>query len=136
MGFKVRHVGMIDVNPFPVKVSLSELAEEKSTSGWFGSKKVESTDEEVWSKEATIFKSFGRMGVKKTLAFTRDSNVHVAIDYADLELLPEGTQQEIVRYSVTGVSEFAKEMEEKGLGKPKVSLQFELSTSGITFLIK
>merc|ERR1712125_253784 len=47
--FKVRHVGMIDVNPFPVKVSLSELAEEKSTSGWFGSKKVESTDEEVWS---------------------------------------------------------------------------------------
>ena len=45
-------------------------------------------------------------------------------------------RQEIVRYSVTGVSEFAKEMEEKGLNKPKVSLQFELSTSGITSLIK
>jgi len=57
-------------------------------------------------------------------------------DYADMDLLPEGTQQEIVRYSVTGVSEFAKEMEEKGLNKPKVSLQFELSTSGITSLIK
>lgn len=27
-------------------------------------------------------------------------------------------------------------MEEKGLGKPKVSLQFELSTSGMTELIK
>ena len=40
------------------------------------------------------------------------------------------------RYKIAGVSEFAKEMEEKGLGKPKVSLQFELSQSGITELIK
>jgi len=90
--FKVRHVGMIDVNPFPVKVSLSELAEEESSSGWFGAKKSKSDDEEVWSKEATIFKSFGKMGVKKTLAFTRDTDVHIAVDYADMDLLPEGTQ--------------------------------------------
>jgi hypoxia up-regulated 1 len=34
------------------------------------------------------------------------------------------------------VAEFAKEMEDKGLGKPKVSLQFELSQSGITELVK
>ena len=31
---------------------------------------------------------------------------------------------------------FAKEMEEKGLAKPKVSLQFELNPSGITQLVK
>merc|ERR1712238_653032 len=37
---------------------------------------------------------------------------------------------------VSGISAFAKEMEEKGLGKPKVSLQFELSRSGTTELIK
>ena len=40
------------------------------------------------------------------------------------------------RYKVTGVADFAKDMEEKGLGKPKVSLQFELSSSGMTSLIK
>ena len=43
---------------------------------------------------------------------------------------------ELQRYKVTGVATFAKEMEEKGLGKPKVSLQFELGTDGITNLIK
>lgn len=40
------------------------------------------------------------------------------------------------RYNITGVAEFAKEMEEKGLGKPKVSLQFELTQSGISQLVK
>jgi hypothetical protein len=34
------------------------------------------------------------------------------------------------------VVEFAKEMEEKNLTKPKVSLQFELGTSGITTLVR
>lgn len=42
----------------------------------------------------------------------------------------------IVRYNVTGVETFAKEMGDKGLGKPKVSLHFELSSSGISRLIK
>jgi len=42
----------------------------------------------------------------------------------------------IVKYNITGVAKFAKEMAEKGLNKPKVSLQFELSTSGIASLIK
>jgi len=40
------------------------------------------------------------------------------------------------RYNITGVAEFAKEMEEKGLGKPKVSLQFEMTQSGISQLVK
>lgn len=42
----------------------------------------------------------------------------------------------IVRYNITGIEDFAKEMEEKKLGTPKVSLQFELSQSGITSLVK
>lgn len=40
------------------------------------------------------------------------------------------------RYNITGVAEFAKEMEEKGLGKPKLSLHFEMTHSGITQLVK
>ena len=42
----------------------------------------------------------------------------------------------IVRYNITGIEDFAKEMDEKKLGKPKVSLQFQLSESGLTNLIK
>lgn len=43
---------------------------------------------------------------------------------------------ELERYNITGIAEFAAEMKEKELGMPKVSLQFELSTSGITRLVK
>ena len=36
----------------------------------------------------------------------------------------------------TGIVEFVKEMEENGIGKPKVTLQFELSTNEMAQLIK
>jgi hypoxia up-regulated 1 len=125
--FRVRAVGMTDVNPFPIGVSLTNLpGEGTATSG----------DDKDWSKQATIFKSFGKIGVKKTIAFTHDRDIHCGLDYDEHDLLPAGTERGIVRYNISGVADFAKEMEEKGLGKPKVSLQFELSASGITSLIK
>lgn len=40
------------------------------------------------------------------------------------------------RYNISGIAEFAAEMKAKDLGVPKVSLQFELSNSGITRLVK
>mmetsp|Transcript_116878 Transcript_116878/g.337737 ORF Transcript_116878/g.337737 Transcript_116878/m.337737 type:complete len:906 (-) Transcript_116878:181-2898(-) len=123
--FRVRTVGLTDINPFPVKVTLKDLEETKPKDG-----------EEAWGKEATIFKAQGKLGVKKTIAFTHDSDVHCALDYAEPETLPEGATTELQRYKISGVAEFAKEMEEKGLGKPKVSLQFELSQSGLTELVK
>jgi hypoxia up-regulated 1 len=86
--FRVRHVGLTDINPFPVAVSLENLPEGKK--GLFGGKKDE--DEEAWSKEATVFKAWGKLGVKKTIAFTHDKDVHVALDYTDKEGLPEGSQ--------------------------------------------
>ena len=42
----------------------------------------------------------------------------------------------MARYNITGIAAFAAEMKDKGLGVPKVSLQFELSNSGITQLVK
>lgn len=125
--FRVRAVGMTDVNPFPIGVSLSDLPGEDLQT---------SDDAAVWSKQATIFKSFGKVGVKKTIAFTHNREIHCGLDYVASDLLPSGTELGLVRYNITGVSEFSKEMEEKGLGKPKVSLQFELSSSGIVSLIK
>jgi hypoxia up-regulated 1 len=133
--FKVRHVGMTDINPFPVSVSLGNLeSEEKGR--LFGKGKKKTGEEEEWSKEATVFKANGKIGIKKTIAFTHDHDVDCTIKYEADEFLPQGTNEIIEKYNITGVETFAKEMEEKGLGKPKLSLQFELSTSGIIKLSK
>jgi len=128
--FRVRQVGLVDINPFAVGISLDNLetGDDKETS--------DEGDDEVWAKKATIFKANGKIGVKKTIAFTHDQDVHCALDYSDPEKLPEGAKKELQRYKISGISDFAKEMEEKGLGKPKVSLQFELSNSGTTLLVK
>jgi hypoxia up-regulated 1 len=144
--FKVRHVGMTDVTPWPIAVSLEDLPspEESTGGGLFGfGKKKETNDEEEgeekeeeWSKHATVFKAFGKVGVKKTIAFTHDRDVACALDYEETDTLPTGTDTALERYNVTGIAAFAKEMEEKGLGKPKVSLQFDLDSSGITQLIR
>lgn len=129
--FRVRHVGMTDINPFAMNVTLSDMADTAAVDAVDGA-----TEKESWMKKATIFKANSKMGVKKTIAFTHDTDVHVALDYQENYMLPKGTEQTIERYNVTGVVAFAKEMEEKGLGKPKVSLQFELNPSGITALVK
>jgi len=125
--FRVRHVGMEDINPFPIQISLSD--ESDSTD----------EEEEKWSKQSIIFKPNGKLGVKKTVAFTHDQDVLCSVDYAPSSDLPQGTSPEIEHYKITGVETFAKEMQEKkGLEnkKPKISLQFELSNSGIIKLIK
>lgn len=133
--FKVRHVGMTDINPFPVSVSLENLESEEK-GGLFGKGKKNNGGEEEWTKEATIFKANGKIGIKKTIAFTHDRDVDCTVKYESDEFLPEGTNEIIEKYNITGVEKFAKEMEAKGLGKPKVSLQFELSSSGIINLSK
>jgi hypoxia up-regulated 1 len=125
--FRVRQVGMTDVNPFAISVSLTDLPSAAA---------AKDDQKEEWSKQATVFKAFGKVGVKKTIAFTHDRDIHCGLDYVASDSLPAGTELSLVRYNITGVVDFAKEMEEKGLGKPKVSLQFELSASGITSLIK
>jgi hypoxia up-regulated 1 len=123
--FRVRHVGLTDLNPFGLQVTLTNLPDQAAPK-----------DEEEWNKSAVVFKSHGKTGVKRTITFTHDKDVHCALDYVDEEPLPRGTNLALDRYNITGVAEFAKEMEEKNLTKPKVSLQFELGTSGITTLVR
>lgn len=126
--FRVRQVGLTDINPFPIGVTLNVLdTDDKEKAGG---------DDEAWEKKATIFKKNGKVGVKKTIAFTHEEDIHCSLDYSEPEKLPIGANAALQRYKITGISTFAKEMEEKGLGKPKVSLQFELSRSGTTSLIK
>lgn len=130
--FRVRQVGMSDVNPFAISVALTDLP----TASEDTKATKEEDGAEEWSKQAVIFKENGKVAVKKTIAFTHDKDIHCGLDYVASDLLPEETELALVRYNISGVVEFAKEMSEKGLGKPKVSLQFELSASGISSLIK
>jgi hypoxia up-regulated 1 len=86
--FRVRHVGLTDVYSFALKVSLADMVPDKK---------------DPWDKETTIFKSFQRMGIKKTIAFSHDRNVacSLANDNED-KLLPTGTEHELVNYQITG----------------------------------
>jgi len=144
--FRVRPVGMTDITPFAQQITLTNLpagdAEDGASGGWFrkSQKKEEEKkddDEEEWNKKATLFKANSKMGIKKTIAFTHDKDVHCALDYVESELHVEGQELTLERFEIGGVSDFTKEIAEKGLeGKPKVSLQFEMSPSGITSLVK
>lgn len=115
--FRVRSIGMTDVLPWPIGIGMENL---EATD-------VATDDDGAWSKDATIFKAWGKVGVKKTIAFTHDQDVKAGLRYVE-------SGQPLQQYNVTGIAEFAKEMEK--IGKPKVSLQFELSSSGIASLVK
>lgn len=60
----------------------------------------------------------------------------IVAHYLLVGTIPHIRSTSIEQYNIKGIEVFAKEMDEKGLGKPKVSLQFELNPSGITQLIK
>ena len=98
--FRVRHVGLLDVNPFPISITLAELdASTTGKGGLFGGakkkkdsdKKADDGDDGPWGKHATILKAFGKLGVKKTIAFTHDKDIYCALDYEESEMLPDGT---------------------------------------------
>jgi hypoxia up-regulated 1 len=129
--FRVRQVGMTDLCPWEIAVSLEDDAAAATAA-----KGKSKSEEEAWSKQATLFKSWSKMGIKKTIAFTHDRDVQCSLSYAASDKLPEGTELPLEHYSVTGVADFASEMAKKGLGKPKVSLQFEMSQSGVASLVK
>ena len=142
--FKVRHVGMADVNSFPVAIDMADLdvgkEQKKFGGGLFGIGKKKQEEEkagdDVWAKHATIFKKGSMLGVKKTIAFSHEKDVHVAVNYEESDMLPIGTSLSIEQYDVSGIADFAADMAKKSLGVPKVSLQFELDTSGLTRLVK
>ena len=87
--FKVRHVGLADVNPFPMSIALNALEPEDPKKA---KKKKDDEEEEVWEKQATLFKAGGKMGIKRTIAFHRTHDVHCSLDYEESEVLPDGTR--------------------------------------------
>eukprot|EP00903_Cladosiphon_okamuranus_P014439 g13397.t1 len=146
--FDVRKVGMTDVTPWAVDLSFADL---ESTGfkgvlgGLFGGgKKDVDASGPTLQTSGAVFKQVPLYGentplpLKKTLSITRSDNFEVNVTYAasaegsgSATQLPEGTQSMIGSYQVTGVAEFAKQMEEEGRGAPKVALRFTSGIAGV-----
>merc|ERR1711871_1847034 len=139
--FRVRKVGVQDISTFGVSLKLETLP---SKPGFFGSlfgssdKKKESSGEE-WTKMTPLYPRKSNVPSKvKTVAFNYDKDILCKIEYdqdADTPL-PIGTDRLLAVYNITGIAEFAKETESKGLGQPKVHLSFSLDSSGVVALNK
>merc|ERR1711918_325415 len=90
-----------------------------------------------WSKQTPLYPRLSSIPSKtKTVAFSYDKDILCKIEYDDDQSLPEGTSKLLAVYNVTGVADFAKETESKGLGQPKVHLSFTLDSSGVVSLNK
>lgn len=149
--FKVRKVGLNDISSFGVSVRLNTIQPAGKT-GFFGNlfgsaskpattaaEGAEGAEESVWTKFTSLYPSGSGMPSKsKTVAFTYDQDISCRIEYDENQAapLPAGTDALIATYNITGVAAFAKEHESKGLGAPKVHLNFGLDSSGIVTLIK
>uniref|UniRef100_A0A7S2UZJ9 Uncharacterized protein n=1 Tax=Fibrocapsa japonica TaxID=94617 RepID=A0A7S2UZJ9_9STRA len=157
--FRVRKVGMQDINPFAIDLHLSDLPEEGSPSAFggllnrlwssSGDKEEEAKDagdEEAWTKKSNLYEVGALLDTKKKISFTHAQDVEVQLAYPDPVAaegsesknpqLPLGTRPLLAVYNVTGVGPFAKDLADKGLGSPKVVLHFHLQSSGLTVLSK
>eukprot|EP00904_Undaria_pinnatifida_P004668 jgi/Undpi1/14201/HiC_scaffold_9.g03850.m1 len=134
--FDVRKVGMTDLTPWAVDLSFADLDStgfKGVLGGLFGGgKKGEGGDDaaalapagEVF-KEVQLYGENAPLPLKKTLSITRSTDFEVNVTYAAAVAgntqLPEGTQNMIGSYQVTGVVAFAKKMEEEGGFTPSLN---------------
>jgi len=120
--FQVRPFGVADVSPFPVNVSITDLAADSAVS--------------EFKKTVAIFGRNNLLGKKKTIALSHSEDLHIALA-TDAALLPAGSTPEAGAYSVTGVAAMAANPAYAELvktQKPRVSLSFVLSDSGVVSL--
>lgn len=139
--FRVRKVGISDTSSFGVSVRLQTLPQEAgffdSMLGLLGRKDKGTDKEEVWEKFTSLYPRKSSVPSKsKTVAFQYSDDILCKLEYDDDVKLPEGTEKILAVYNITGISEFAKESANKGLGQPKVHLSFNLDTSGIVTLTR
>eukprot|EP00939_MAST-03C_sp_MAST-3C-sp1_P003885 g3885.t1 len=140
--FRTRHVGMQDINPFPIGVRMSGEAsdddndvedddggEEQAVAG-------DDVDGGLWTKRATLFKRNGFRDRKRAVAFKRDRDFTCTLHYEEDANVPKGTAKTIREYKVSGMEKFATDDTLTGLDGPKVNLAFHLDARGIVSLSK
>merc|ERR1711988_1390542 len=140
--FRVRKVGLQDISSFGVSLKLETLS--SKFGGFFGGlfggggdKKADGPPE--WIKQTSLYPRLSAVPSKaKTVAFNYDKDILCKIEYDDdaEKSLPQGASKLLAVYNITGVADFAKETESKGLGQPKVHLSFTLDSSGVVSLNK
>jgi len=126
--FRVRPIGFKDVYPYPMGIRLHDLprtAEEEAALP---------EDHQAFTKRASLFNRNNALRKRKSVAFKHDDDFQITMHHDSAQLLPQGAKAQIAVFNVTGVPASIKKFAE--LGKPKVSLTFYLSASGIVDLVK
>ncbi|CAM9761396.1 unnamed protein product [Chrysoparadoxa australica] len=145
--FQVREVGMSDITPFAVNVTMVEIPSEAESKGGLGGlfggggkkgkEAAEEAEEGLYHKQFSLQEAGSPSQFRKTFTFTRDTDLQLNITYAEREQnpqLPEGTELLISHYDVTGVAVFAEKMAKEERGTPKVALRFGSDIGGIPVL--
>lgn len=125
--FRVRQVGMTDLVTYPVGVRLVDLENTESEA---------EGDAKHWVKRTSLFTEATRLGLRKAVSFSHSKDISCTFRYDKPSALPAGTSIHLGKYSLTGVEKFAKDMADKNLGEPKVTISFEVDSNGIVQIAK
>mmetsp|Transcript_25466 Transcript_25466/g.42935 ORF Transcript_25466/g.42935 Transcript_25466/m.42935 type:complete len:993 (+) Transcript_25466:61-3039(+) len=160
--FRVRKIGISELSMFGVTVDLQGVPSATEEEGdakngiaswlkplsWMKSKEVEKDKEdekaeeagqELWAKSTPLFAPRTSIPAKiKTVAFPHNEDIICRLSYDDTEENPflPGIDRTIGVFNISGIAAFSKEMEERGLGVPKVHLSFTLDASGVVSITK
>jgi len=129
--FRVRTVGMEDCSTYAIGARLVDIDNPQSKS---------SNDDEQWVKRATLFPSKSRLGSRKAVSFDHSRDFTCTFRYDQPSELPQGVNNIISKYTVTGVEDFVKKLKEENKIldniEPKITCSFLLDQSGMIQLTK
>lgn len=148
--FQVRKVGMVDITNYPVGIRLKDMPEEGEEASAVDESEVDveaagvqADQEELpnkkFSKRTQLFGRYNKLAKRKTVAFSHAHDFSCSMHYDNPKLLPEGISAKICTYNVTGFAAITANEKYQALladQKPKVSVSFSLSSSGIVSLVK
>jgi len=124
---RVKEMKLKDITPWKVAINISDSQDDSSLEII-----QESDDEETLDKFATLFRRGNRYGSRKTLSFYTSRPFKIELSYDD-DLLPAGTNPLLETFYFDNLP---TPEQYNFTGKPKVYIQFQLSTSGVIELIK
>ena len=128
--FKVRKVGMVEVQSFAVGVKLGHVAPEAPAAGV-----------KPWSKRSpNLFGVYHAVDEKKRISFNSPKDLTATLYYenatAGAPELPPGTSKLLGTYTIAGVDELMANETFAARGVPKIHLTFHLDLFGIVSLAK
>ena len=114
--FKVRKIWFNDGFNFDVNLIIKN--EDKS---------ITSEDDDYYFKNITLFASKKRFGSKRVLNFSNKNNDILEIN----TISQEGIEKKYCQHSLSNITNFSTHKKYKDLGRPKIHLQFSLSSANV-----